>query len=114
MGRGISPRASRFLGANLVAENLLRLNNILSGVMIGQVIPDSPAAKAGLQGVKLLPEGQIGYGDIILKVNDVPIAGNADFLSIIRHHKAGDILHLRVLRDGRERDVQVELGTYDF
>jgi S1-C subfamily serine protease len=101
------------IGASLVAEKVLRLNNIPTGVMILKVDPDSPAAKAGLQGIKILPENQIAYGDLILAVNGHPVSGNADFQTIILQHKPGDKLVFKVMREGQEFDVEVTLGSID-
>jgi putative serine protease PepD len=62
------------------------------------VVPDSPAARAGLQA-----------GDLVLAFGDVPIAGLAAFSDTLKKHVAGDRIPTRVRRAEREFVVDVEL-----
>jgi len=69
------------------------------GALIAQVSPNSPAARAGL-----------ASGDLILAVNGHPVPTN-DVLSLtISMTAPGTTVHLRVLREGVERDIPVTLG----
>ncbi|MFF3647598.1 S1C family serine protease [Streptomyces sp. NPDC002181] len=64
------------------------------------VTPDGPGAKAGIQG-----------GDVITKVDGVRVHGGDELVIKIRAHRPGDPLTLTVLRDGRERTLQLVLGS---
>ncbi|WP_171170851.1 trypsin-like peptidase domain-containing protein [Streptomyces sp. I05A-00742] len=64
------------------------------------VSPGGPADKAG-----------IAPGDVIKKVDDVPIRSGQELIVKIRSHRPGDRLTLTVERDGKERTVQMTLGT---
>ncbi len=65
------------------------------------VIKGGPADKAGLQ-----------EGDIILSVGDARIEETTALSSIIAEYAPGDTISLRVMRDGKERDVTVTLEEY--
>ncbi|KMO98821.1 S1C family serine protease [Streptomyces roseus] len=64
------------------------------------VTPDGPGAKAGIQG-----------GDVITKVDGVRVHGGDELVIKIRAHRPGDPLTLTVLRDGRERTLELVLGS---
>ncbi len=63
------------------------------------VQPGSAAARAGLR-----------EGDIIVAVNDVRLDYNTSLRQLLLRYKPGDTITLTVLRDGRERNIQVTLG----
>ena len=62
------------------------------------IIPDSPAAVAGLQD-----------GDIIVSVDGQQITAERDLSTLIVNYDPGDTVTLRVLRDNSAREVQVTL-----
>jgi S1-C subfamily serine protease len=70
-----------------------------SGLLIAEVIPNSPAASAGLQ-----------QGDIIVKVNGQEIDDSANLASLIRDMKPGDQVELVIDRNGTEQIVTVTLA----
>lgn len=63
------------------------------------VIPGGPADKAGLE-----------ENDIILEIDGTKITEEQNLAHVIRSKKPGDILALKVLHDGKEKTVVVELG----
>jgi 2-alkenal reductase len=76
------------------------------GVVIHQVIPGSPAARAGLRGVT--PEGEVG--DIIVGVEGRPIATVGDLFTELDRTGIGNEAKLQVLRRGRRIEVAVEVS----
>jgi serine protease Do len=66
-----------------------------SSVLIDEVIPDTPAAKAGL-----LP------GDVLLQVGDHKISSPEDVMDATFYITADDDLRLRVMRNGKEMEFQ--------
>ena len=63
------------------------------------VTPGGPAEQAGLRA-----------GDVILRVDDVPVTEPDELIVAIRARAPGDVVTLTVLRDGSESSVEVTLG----
>ena len=47
--------------------------------------------------------------DLILSVNDIPVESISDFESVLYNDNKSDVLLLRILRDGREKFVNIKL-----
>jgi C-terminal processing protease CtpA/Prc len=69
------------------------------GVVLGKIVPDSPAAKAGLK-----------ENDVVTEINGQRIEGAAQFRRMIREIPAGRSIQLTVWRDGRSQAVSATLG----
>jgi S1-C subfamily serine protease len=63
------------------------------------IIPDSPAAAAGLQD-----------GDIIVSVDGQQITAEQDLSTLIVNYAPGDTVTLRVLRNNTTREVEITLA----
>ncbi|MGQ9466734.1 MAG: S1C family serine protease [Anaerolineae bacterium] len=71
------------------------------GAEITEVVPDSPADKAGLQ-----------VGDIILKVDDQRVRSSRPLTDILLSYRPGDRVILTVERKGKETEIPVTLGRW--
>jgi aminopeptidase YwaD len=69
-----------------------------NGVKFSDVKPNSPAAKAGLKA-----------GDILVQFGDKPIKNLYDFTDALRRSKVGDVVEVKVLRDGQPIAASVKL-----
>lgn len=93
-----------------VTREIARNNNLPVdyGVLIyanqgeAAVVPDSPAAKAGLQ-----------LGDIITYLNGERVDDNHPLKSLIQKYNPGDEVELKIMRDRKEKTVKVRLGTLE-
>jgi serine protease Do/serine protease DegQ len=72
------------------------------GVTITDVSPGSAAEKAGLK-----------RGDVILTVNDKPVAALRDLRIYIAQSAPGSKVKLKISRDGKDRVIEVTLGKLD-
>jgi S1-C subfamily serine protease len=70
-----------------------------TGVVIRSVLPDSPAAKAGIK-----------EGDVINKVAGTDVHDFDALLGVLRKHRPGEQLSFHVMREGQEKDINITLG----
>ncbi len=69
-----------------------------NGVRFSDVKPNSPAAKAGFKA-----------GDVLVQFGDKPIKNLYDFTDALRRSKVGDVVEVKVLRDGQPVSASVKL-----
>jgi serine protease Do len=69
------------------------------GALLGKIVPDSPAAKAGLK-----------ENDVITEINGQRVEGSEQFRRMLREIPSGRTAQLSVWRDGRQQTVTVTLG----
>ena len=65
------------------------------------VVSGSPAAKASIKDK-----------DIITKINGVEVGIKGSVASLTAEYRAGDTIKITILRDGGEKELQVQLGSY--
>ena len=96
------------LGVHVAPEAQMRQLG-LSGLLIIDVVPDSPAAKAGLRPTRRDRQG-LHLGDIITAIDDQPVKSADDLFRLLEGHKPGDAAKVTFLRDGQEQTVDVTLA----
>jgi serine protease Do len=69
------------------------------GSLVGEVTPDSPAAKAGLM-----------QGDVITELNGVRVDDSRDLRLKISQLAPGSSAKLKILREGNPREITITLG----
>jgi serine protease Do len=72
------------------------------GALLGRIVPDSPAAKAGLK-----------ENDVVLEINGQRIEGTEQFRRIIHEIPSGRTANLTVWRDGRSQNIKVTVGKQE-
>jgi serine protease Do len=72
------------------------------GVVLGKIMDDSPAAKAGLK-----------ENDVVTEINGQRVEGTSQFRRMIREIPAGRTVQLTVWRAGRAQQISATLGKAD-
>jgi S1-C subfamily serine protease len=97
----------RYLEPSLGVETDERLNRLararlgFDGVMVLRVTPGSSAARAGLRGITLYPDGSFDPGDIIVAVDGEPVRTVEELHKILDRHRIGDEVTVTLARDGK-------------
>eukprot|EP00977_Amphora_coffeiformis_P008693 scaffold1982_cov93-Amphora_coffeaeformis.AAC.15 len=100
--------------ARNVARQLGRAK--LGGVLCAEVVPNSPAASAGLMASSLRGDGSLALGDLITHVDGQPVQQVEDLLSAIEERQVGDTVQLTIDRGcnaSRTDYVRVKLVSRD-
>jgi serine protease Do len=72
------------------------------GAVLGTVVPESPAAKAGMK-----------ENDVVLEINGQRVEGTEQFRRLIHEIPPGRTASLTIWRDGRSQNVKVTIGKPD-
>ena len=70
---------------------------------VEQVVPDSPAGKAGIKKF-----------DILIKLNDQILVNPEQLKYLVRSMKPSDKITLNILRKGKEKNFEIVLGSTDM
>jgi serine protease Do len=72
------------------------------GALVGQVVSDSPAAKAGLKA-----------GDVIITYNGREVSQMTMLPAMVANTKVGTKAKIELIRDGKKMTITVEIGRMD-
>jgi S1-C subfamily serine protease len=100
------------IGVRLLDESNARRIGV-RGVAIVEVIPDSPAARAGLKGVTRTRGGWL-LGDVITRIDDQKIESYDDLYNALDARRPGEEVTVTYLRERQELQVKlplIALGT---
>jgi len=84
------------------------------GAVISEIIKGGPADRAGLRGGdrqvqvgnSLIPVG----GDVVVEIDGEKVTSSDDLIRIIREHRPGESVELKILRKGESSRIKVTLG----
>ena len=105
-GKVLKPRMGVGLDDRLSAYVTRRLG--VKGVMLRDVDPGSPAARAGLKG-STRSRNSILPGDVVQEIDGKSVASSDELLGRLGNRRPGDVVMLSVWRDGSVRKVRVTL-----
>ncbi len=97
------------LGIEHVDARFAAQLGVRRGVLIGSVRQGGAAFRAGLAGSYQNRRGEIILGDIIVAVGEREVHNWSDLVRAIDRYREGDRVMFRVIRNGEERRVEVEL-----
>jgi serine protease Do len=86
---------------------------VQQGLLIERVVPNSPAAQAGLRGgnrVAIIGMRRVVIGgDVLTEIDGQPIKEDFDLTLILNRKRPGDTVTLRIYRGGQRMDVKATL-----
>ncbi|MEW4487548.1 trypsin-like peptidase domain-containing protein [Thalassoglobus sp. JC818] len=85
------------------------------GLRVSRLTEGGPAEKAGVRGPAVSRRGPVilvdrSAADVIIAVNQQPVATAAEFLGLIESKKPGDVVTLTILRNKSIHEIAVTLG----
>ncbi len=80
----------------------------LPGALVLDVAPGSEAARAGVEPARVA-RGRLLPGDVVIALDGEEVEGLDDLLAMVDRHRPGDSVTLTLLRDGRRRELTLEL-----
>jgi S1-C subfamily serine protease len=95
------------LGIHIVPDQIAKQLRV-TGVIVVEVVPDGPAAKAGLRPT-VIENGRVRLGDVITAIDGKPVRKVKDLFSVLDGHKVGDRLIVTVQRDGSPVKLDIQL-----
>ncbi len=82
------------------------------GVLIRDVLPDSPAEQAGLKPTEHLQTRE-GLGDLVVGIDGKRVRSTPELFRALEGKSVGDEITVTVRRQGEERELTVTLGASD-
>jgi len=97
------------IGVTVVGDGRMAQRVAAQGVMIESVVPDSPAARAGLRGIRV--EGPLlRLGDVIRSVDGLTVRSVDDLYHAFDEKGVGEEVSLGYFRDGEVQEAKLRLA----
>jgi S1-C subfamily serine protease len=97
------------LGITPVPDQIARQRGV-EGVIVLNVDPDGPAAKAGLRTTRRDERGRIRWGDVITAVDSKKVGSANELAAVLEeNYEIGQQVVLTIERDGEEKEVRLTL-----
>jgi len=82
-------------------KKLAKKFNVEKGVIISEVDDKGPGKEVGLKS-----------GDVIIKFNGKEVNSPSELVQMVAEKEVGDVVTLLILRDGKEKEIKVELAPW--
>jgi S1-C subfamily serine protease len=106
----IAGRRPTVPGIGIIAlPESIAVRNQLEGVVVQEVTPGTPAARAGLEGLRRARGGGFYVGDRIVAVNGKSVQSQDDLTHVFEQQGLGTVVELTVVRGSEKRKVKVRL-----
>ena len=96
------------LGVELAPDTVSRRFG-LEGPVVLHVTPGSGAERAGFQPTRRNPQGRILLGDVVVAIDGERIRKSGELGLALERRRAGEIVTVSLVRDGKVREVKVTL-----
>ncbi len=81
------------------------------GVVVLGTVPGSGAAEAGLTPARILRDGQLVLGDVIVGVAGNKITDSDDLRAALEKFRPGDKVTVTLMNDNERREIEITLGS---
>lgn len=96
------------IGIQRVAPNIAHKLGVSKGILIADVIPNTPAAAAKLHGTHRDSLGRIVMGDVILAINAHPVKNYDVLYNMLTEIKVGEEVTISIQREDKQMDVKLK------
>lgn len=96
------------IGIHQADPYLAKQFGVSKGILIGDVMPKTPAAQVGLRGNQKNPWGQTSMGDVIIALNGHPVPDYDNLYNLLTDIKPGESVTLTIVRDGKKQNIKVK------
>ena len=96
------------IGIQRVDPHIAERLGVKKGILIADVIPNTPAALVKLQGTHRDGWGRMVLGDVIVALNGHPVANYGALYNLLTEVKIGEIVTLTILRDGIRHNYRIK------
>jgi S1-C subfamily serine protease len=80
------------------------------GVLVMTVAQGSPAERAGIRGTYRAEDGTLVLGDVVQGIDGRDVSTIDDLYGALERHAPGDVVKVRLLREGRPLELEVRLA----
>ncbi|MCP4446955.1 MAG: trypsin-like serine protease [Myxococcales bacterium] len=95
------------LGIKLVEDVVAKANGV-KGIVIAEVQRGTPAAKAGLRGLRKR-RGEMFLGDVIVAIGRYPVLDYDQLHNALARFQVGDNVNITIMRDDEEKRIPLKL-----
>jgi S1-C subfamily serine protease len=92
-----------------IAEDQIAARLGVNGVLVVDVAPGGPAAKAGFRPTRREASGRVRLGDVITAIDGKKTESPNDLFLTLEKYRVGDSVNATLLRDGKSVQVKVTL-----
>ena len=82
----------------------------VAGVVIAKVMPNTPAASAGLIGLSRNQYGRFQLGDIIIGIDGKRVRNFAEMLRLIEKKKIGQTVTVHIIRNNKQQSIKIKIA----
>jgi S1-C subfamily serine protease len=96
------------IGVQRVEPAIANKLGVKKGILVGDVLPNTPAAQAHLKGTYRNSWGRIVLGDVIVAINAHPVNDYDAFYHMLSEIKVGAPITISVQRGTKQRDIKMK------